>query len=123
MHAHEDKASPGGLVASLAIPWGHAYGDMDEGGYHLVWPRDSVESAGGLLAAGMKDSARAVLVHLMSTQEAAGNWPQNMWLNGRAYWHGVQLDEAALPILLADLLRRRDALGLHSTHHAGGLTP
>lgn len=111
LRVHEDKAFPGGLIASFATPWGAARDGMDEGGYHLVWPRDAVEIAGGLLAAGLEDSALRALLHLMSTQEAAGNWPQNMWLNGRAYWHGVQLDEAALPVLLADLLQRHDALG------------
>ena len=48
----ESKIHPGGLIASLSIPWGFAKGDDDLGGYHLVWPRDLVESAGGLLAAG-----------------------------------------------------------------------
>ncbi len=43
---------PGGMIASLSIPWGASKGDDDLGGYHLVWPRDLVESAGGLLAAG-----------------------------------------------------------------------
>jgi glucoamylase len=46
----------------------------------------------------------------MTTQEADGHWPQNMWLDGNAYWHGNQLDETAFPILLADQLRRRRVL-------------
>ena len=29
-----------------------------------------------------------------------------MWVDGEAYWHGIQLDETALPILLVDLLQR-----------------
>ncbi len=29
-----------------------------------------------------------------------------MWLDGRPYWDGLQMDETALPILLVDLLRR-----------------
>ena len=29
-----------------------------------------------------------------------------MWLDGRPYWNGLQMDEAAFPILLVDLLRR-----------------
>ena len=49
---HEAKRFPGGLIASLAIPWGFVKGDDDLGGYHLVWPRDLVEAAGGLLAVG-----------------------------------------------------------------------
>src|SRR5215204_7097917 len=33
-----------------------------------------------------------------------------MWVTGMPWWNGIQLDEAALPILLADMLRREDAL-------------
>ena len=61
-------------------------GDEDLGGYHLIWPRDLVESAGGLLAAGADDDALRVLHYLEATQEADGHWAQNMWLDGRPYW-------------------------------------
>jgi glucoamylase len=43
----------------MSIPWGEAKGDEDTGGYHLVWPRDMVNSATGLLAAGQSETARA----------------------------------------------------------------
>jgi glucoamylase len=108
---HEDKGHPGGIIASLSIPWGSSKSDHDLGGYHLVWPRDLVESAGGLLAAGHARSARDALSFLMCTQEADGHWPQNMWLDGTSYWNGVQMDETGFPILLADALRRERALG------------
>ena len=52
LRTHEAKRFPGGVIASLSIPWGFTKGDDDLGGYHLVWPRDLVETAGGLLAAG-----------------------------------------------------------------------
>jgi GH15 family glucan-1,4-alpha-glucosidase len=52
LRTHESKSAPGALIASLAIPWGFNQGDNDQGGYHLVWSRDMVETAGGLLAAG-----------------------------------------------------------------------
>ena len=110
LKTHEEKRFPGGMIASLSIPWGFAKGDDDLGGYHLVWPRDLVESAGGLLAAGDVASARDTLFYLMCIQEADGHWPQNMWLDGTPYWGGVQMDEAAFPILLADALRRMKAL-------------
>jgi glucoamylase len=110
LKAHEAKHLPGGMIASLSIPWGFEKGDEDLGGYHLVWPRDLVESAGGLLAAGDAADARCGLLYLMSTQNADGQWPQNMWLDGTPYWIGVQMDETAFPILLADLLRRAKAL-------------
>jgi glucoamylase len=107
---HQSKHVPGAIIASLAVPWGHARGDGDLGGYHLIWPRDMVEAAGGLLAAGARGEAREALVYLQASQEADGSWPQNMWTDGRRYWGGVQLDETALPVLLLDLARREGAL-------------
>jgi len=113
LRTHESKSLLGGIIASLSIPWGFNKGDEDLGGYHLVWPRDLVETAGGLLAAGAVDDAMRVLRYLEVTQEADGNWAQNLWMDGRPYWNGVQMDETALPILLIDLLRREagSALG------------
>ncbi len=110
IRAHEAKRFPGGIIASLSVPWGAAKGDDDLGGYHLVWPRDLVETAGGLLAAGAGDDVRRVLDYLQVTQEADGHWSQNMWLDGTPYWAGVQMDETAFPILLVDLARREGAL-------------
>ncbi|MEP7381918.1 MAG: glucan 1,4-alpha-glucosidase [Gemmatimonadota bacterium] len=107
----ESKRFPGGTIASLSIPWGMAHGDGDLGGYHVVWPRDQVETAGAMLATDNSEAARRTLFFLMCTQDADGHWPQNMWLDGAPYWSGVQADETAFPILLADALRRRDALG------------
>lgn len=110
LRVHESKAVPGGLIASLSIPWGSAKGDGDLGGYHLVWSRDMVEAAGGLLATGAHEDARRALSYLLATQQADGHWPQNMWLDGTPYWNGVQMDETALPILLVDLAHREHAL-------------
>ena len=72
-----------------------------------------METAGALLAAGAVSDAARVLRYLEATQEAAGNWSQNMWLDGRPYWSGIQMDETAFPILLVDLMRREapEALG------------
>ncbi|MCC6319643.1 MAG: glucan 1,4-alpha-glucosidase [Gemmatimonadaceae bacterium] len=104
--AHTSSSPPGAAVASLSVPWGFSKGDDDLGGYHLVWPRDLVETAGGFLAAGASDEALDILAYLRSIQQPDGHWPQNAWLDGTAYWHGVQMDECAFPILLADALRR-----------------
>jgi len=112
LRTHESKDFLGGIIASLSIPWGFNKGDEDLGGYHLIWPRDLVEAAGALLAAGAVSDAARVLRYLEATQEAAGNWAQNLWLDGRPYWGGVQMDETAFPILLLDLLRREGAAGL-----------
>ena len=110
LRTHESKRFPGSLIASLSIPWGFDKGDDDLGGYHLAWPRDLVESAEGLLAVGAHADTRRVLYYLQVTQESDGHWPQNMWLDGRPYWGGVQMDETAFPILLVDLSHREKAL-------------
>jgi glucoamylase len=113
LRVHESKDFLGGVIASLSIPWGFNKGDEDLGGYHLVWPRDLVETAGGFLASGAVGDAIRVLHYLEATQEVDGHWPQNMWLDGRPYWGGSQMDEAAFPILLVDLLRREAPGSLH----------
>lgn len=100
------RSSTGAAVASLSIPWGFNKGDDDLGGYHLVWPRDLVETAGGFLAAGDPAEALRILGYLRSIQQPDGHWPQNAWLDGSAYWPGIQMDECAFPLLLADALRR-----------------
>ena len=110
LRTHESKSFQGGIIAGLAIPWGSSKGDQDLGGYHLAWPRDLVETAAGLAAAGAIAVARRVLHYLETTQQPDGHWPQNMWLDGTPYWDGIQMDETALPILLVDLGRRRGGL-------------
>ncbi len=102
LNLHVSKKFPGAVVASLSIPWGETKGDKDIGGYHLVWPRDLVESAGGFLALKSKDEVIAILNYLMSTQQDDGMWSQNMWLEGIPCWSGIQMDEVALPISLID---------------------
>jgi glucoamylase len=99
--AHEDKAYPGALVASMSIPWGETKGDADLGGYHLVWTRDMVKSASALLATGQTATPLRSLIWLACIQRPDGAVPQNSWINGDAYWQGKQLDEVAAPILLA----------------------
>lgn len=106
LRSHESKDFLGGVIASLSIPWGFSKGDEDLGGYHLVWPRDLVETAFGFLAAGAEPDALRVLRYLEVTQESDGRWAQNLWLDGRPYWGGMQMDETAFPILLVDVMRR-----------------
>jgi glucoamylase len=100
LRVNEAKSFPGAVVASLSIPWGQAKGDDDKGGYHLVWPRDLVECAGGFTALETKEDALRIVNYLMSTQREDGSWPQNMWLEGSSYWQGRQTDQTALPIIL-----------------------
>jgi glucoamylase len=108
LRSHLDKTFPGAMVASLSIPWGDS--GNERGGYHLVWPRDLVETAGALLALGADQEARDTLRYLMATQLRDGHWHQNQWLGGTPYWQGIQLDETAFPVLLAAALDEREAL-------------
>lgn len=108
--AHEDKNYAGALIASLSIPWGEIKGDEDLGGYHLVWTRDMVNSATGLLAAGDTTTPLRALIYLACSQRDDGSFPQNFWVDGEPYWTGLQLDEIAFPIMLAWRLRKADAL-------------
>jgi len=109
LRTHRDKTYPGTMVASLSIPWGNSRDDR--GGYHLVWPRDLVQCAGALLAFGAEQEARDTLRYLIAIQTEDGHWNQNQWLGGTPYWTGLQLDETAMPVLLAQELEERDALG------------
>jgi glucoamylase len=108
--AHEDKSYPGALIASLSIPWGEARGDKDQGGYHLVWTRDMVNSASALLASGETATPLRALIYLAVSQEKDGGFAQNFWVNGNPYWRGIQLDEVAFPILLALRLSQQNVL-------------
>jgi len=110
MLAHEDKSYPGALIASLSIPWGEAAGDKDQGGYHLVWTRDMVNSASALLASGESATPLRALIYLAVCQQEDGGFAQNFWVNGNPYWRGIQLDEVAFPILLALRLSQQNAL-------------
>jgi glucoamylase len=110
LKVHESIGFPGGLIASLSVPFGTINGDSDMGGYHLVWPRDMVEAAGALLAAGGHDDVRRMTSFLQVTQNPDGHWPQNMWARGKPYLTGVQMDETALVVLLIDLARSNGAL-------------
>jgi glucoamylase len=111
LRTHQAKKFPGGNVASLSIPWGFSKSDTDRGGYHLAWPRDLSQVAGGLLAAGCGLESKQVLRYLAVTQKADGHWPQNMWVAGQPYWHGQQLDECAFPILLVAAALREKIIG------------
>jgi glucoamylase len=108
--AYEDKSYQGAIIASLSIPWGEAKGDEDLGGYHLVWTRDMVNSATGLLASGNTETPLRALIYLACSQREDGGFYQNFWLDGEPYWRGVQLDEVAFPIMLAWRLHDAGAL-------------
>lgn len=109
LKTHEGRTFPGAMVASLSTPWGDSH--RDPGGYHLVWPRDSVEVGFALLAYGLIEEVRALLAYLIAIQQSDGHWMQNNYADGRPYWQGIQLDEAALPVLFAAKLHEQGLLG------------
>jgi glucoamylase len=95
------------------VPWGNSTDTL--GGYHLVWPRDATLTAFALLAANHARDARRILAHLAANQLPEGHWPQNYFPNGKPFWSGIQLDEAAFPVLLAAKLREQGELELPGT--------
>jgi glucoamylase len=104
----QDK-STGAMIAAAAVPWGETSGDGNQGGYHLVWSRDLFKFAGALIAAGDTASANRAVEFLFTTQmQQTGRFPQNSFVNGTPYWDGTQMDETAMPIILAWKLDRTD---------------
>lgn len=104
------KRFPAGFVASLSLPWGFERTNEDVGGYHVVWPRNLVEIAMGKLASGDARAARSTLFYLGCMPKEDGGWSQNMWLDGTPNLGAIQMNGIALPVLLADKLRRDNAL-------------
>lgn len=105
---HQDRTYDGSIIASLSVPWGNSHDSL--GGYHLVWPRDAVQAALALMAVGQTEDAKRMLAYLIGTQAEDGGWGQNFYPDGRSYWTGVQLDQAALPVVLVGKLRASGAL-------------
>src|SRR5437773_5964896 len=115
--AHEDKTYPGAMIASLSIPWGDEKSDDELGGYHLVWTRDMVKCVTALLAVGDFSTPLRALIYLAVSQRGDGGFYQNFWIDGRPHWTGIQLDEAAFPVLLAWRLWKLGALGNFDPYH------
>jgi glucoamylase len=108
--ASEDKLHRGAFIASPSMPWAWGQGlEKPSGAYHLVWARDLYQIATGLLAAGDRAAAERALDHLFNVQQNAdGSFPQNATVEGTPHWSSLQLDEVALPIVLAWQLGRAD---------------
>ncbi|HET9782767.1 MAG TPA: glycoside hydrolase family 15 protein [Candidatus Dormibacteraeota bacterium] len=100
----EDKAHPGAIVASLALPWGDQVEDLPvDVGYRKVWPRDLYHAARALLAAGDVATALDVARFMLLQQRSDGEMPQNTDISGTPIWPGRQLDETADAILISAL--------------------
>lgn len=98
----QDKTN-GAMIAGMGTPWGETANDtVNTGGYHLVWARDLFKFANALITGGDTASASSAVSFLFNVQQqASGRFPQNSQINGTPYWNGTQMDEQAMPIMLA----------------------
>ena len=107
--ASEDKTFRGASIASPSMPWAWGDGTVEKpsGPYHLVWPRDLYQVATAQLAAGDRASAERLLTFLFRrAQKKDGSFAQNTEVDGTEHWTSLQMDEVALPIVLAWQLER-----------------
>ncbi len=110
LEASEDKTYRGASVASPSMPW--VWGTLtleateDSGPYHLVWPRDLYHVATAQKAAGDDEAPIRALEYLWRVQKPDGSWWQNTEVDGTKRWENTQLDEVALPVVLAWWLDR-----------------
>jgi len=111
LKALEDKTYRGAMIASPSVPWGGGpnANEPTTSGYHAVWSRDLYHVATAFLAMGDRASASRGLDYLFKVQQKAdGSFPQNSWVDGRPIGGGLQMDQVALPLVLAYQLGRAD---------------
>lgn len=101
----EDKQRPGAFVAAPTEPSSQA-----SRAYDVVSNRDLFHIATALLDAGDREAALRALDYLESTQREDGSWPLRRLVSGAPQAEGVDLGQAAFPILLAWRLGMVDAL-------------
>jgi glucoamylase len=111
LKALEDKTYRGAMIASPSTPWGGGPNANEPtiSGYHGVWSRDLYQVATAFLALGDRASAQRALAYVFNVQQKPdGSFPQNSWVDGRPIGGGLQLDQVALPLILAYHLQRTD---------------
>ena len=111
LKALEDKTYRGAMIASPSNPWGGGQNANEPtiSGYHAVWSRDLYQVATAFIALNDLASANRALDYLFKVQQKPdGSFPQNSWVDGRPIGGGLQMDQVALPIVLAYQLRRND---------------
>ena len=128
LKAQEDKTHPGALIASLSNPWGDIVpATQAQTGYKAVWPRDFYQVATALMALGDRRTPVQALDYLHTVQVrpgtpgnhgATGWFLQKTHVDGTPEWLSVQLDQTAMPVMLADKLLRA---GLVTPAHAAEL--
>jgi len=104
LSALEDKTYRGAMIASPSVPWGGGPNANEPtiSGYHGVWSRDLYQVATAFLAIGDRASANRALEYLFKVQQKPdGSFPQNSWVDGRPIGGGLQMDQVALPLVLA----------------------
>lgn len=111
LKALEDKTYGGAMIASPSIPWGGGPNANEPtiSGYHAVWSRDLYQVATAFLALDDRAAAGRALDYLFRVQQKPdGSFPQNSWVDGRPIGGGLQMDQVALPLVLAYQLQRSD---------------
>ena len=109
----EDKTYRGAVIASPSTPWGGGpnANEPNTTGYHAVWSRDLYHVATAFEAMGDRITANRLLDYLFDVQQKLdGSFPQNSFVDGRPIGNGVQMDQVALPLVLAYQLNRKDRL-------------
>ncbi|MCO7187916.1 MULTISPECIES: glycoside hydrolase family 15 protein [unclassified Pseudoalteromonas] len=111
LKAQEDKTHAGALIASLSNPWGDTVAaEQGHTGYKAVWVRDFYQVAMAFLAMGDPQTALTAFEYLEKvqvTEKTPGNHGDTGWflqkthVDGELEWVGVQLDQTAMPIMLA----------------------
>jgi glucoamylase len=107
----EDKTNPGAFVASPATPWGQHTTDENpsDRGARYVSARDLYHIAMALKVAGDEVAARGALAFLDEyMQLPSGGFPARSLPDGTPAAPDNQIDQAALPILLAWHLKATD---------------
>jgi len=107
----EDKTFRGAVIASPSTPWGGGQkpNQPPVSGYHAVWARDLYHVATAFDAIGDRATANRLLDYLFTVQQKPdGSFPQNSWVDGRPIGNGLQMDQVALPLVLAYQLGRND---------------
>ena len=107
----EDKSFRGASIASPSTPWGGGpnANEPTVSGYHGVWARDLYHVATAFDALGDRATALRLVNYLFSVQQKRdGSFPQNSWVDGRPIGGGLQMDQVALPLVLAYQLGRND---------------
>jgi len=107
----EDKTFRGASIASPSTPWGGGpnANEPTVSGYHGVWARDLYHVATAFDAMGDRAAALRLLDYVFRVQQKRdGSFPQNSWVDGRPIGGGLQMDQVALPLVLAYQLEHND---------------